>query len=195
MILVLPQNRSSMQRLLDDKRTAQPTYGDVGASIRGTFPPGFRHDRYERVLGQGRDVFQYAKDGLQHWQAHNVPGVKVFPRNGEIVPGATVIVTLGMVVALAAPCRIIEVVDEPRRWGFAYGTLPGHPEQGEEAFVLAWADDDMVHFEVHAFSRPADHLVRLAGPIGRQVQRTGTTGYLSSLQRYVIRKFPSQGYP
>jgi uncharacterized protein (UPF0548 family) len=30
------------------------------------------------------------------------------------------------------PCRVVYVVDEPRRAGFAYGTLPGHPEIGGE---------------------------------------------------------------
>jgi len=109
------------------------------------------------------------KKGCRNWQAHSGPGLHVLPRQTEIQRGATVIVTLGLIVALAAPCRIVEVVDEPRRWGFAYGTLPGHREQGEEAFVLKWADDDTVHFEVSAFSRPADRLVRLAGPIGRRI--------------------------
>ena len=39
--------------------------------------------------------------------------------------GSEVIVHLGPV---RAPCRVVYVVDEPDRRGFAYGTLPGHPE-------------------------------------------------------------------
>lgn len=190
-ILAFPQNSASIQRLVDKKRSSQPTYADVGSSLQGTSPPGFHHDHYEKVLGQGVEVFEYAREGLRTWQAHNVPGVRVLPRHIEIRPGATVIVTLGLLIAVAAPCRIVEVVDEPRRWGFAYGTLPGHPEQGEEAFILTWADDDTVHFEVEAFSRPADRLARLAGPIARRIQRSGTTGYLTALQKFVNRHFPS----
>ena len=51
--------------------------------------------------------------------------------------------------------------------GFAYGTLPGHPENGEEAFVVSMSPDQVVRFEIQAFSRPGGPLVRLVGPIGR----------------------------
>ena len=95
----------------------------------------------------------------------------------------------------AEPCRVVEVVDEPRRWGFAYGTLPSHPEQGEESFVVTWSDDDLVHSEIQAFSRPANHLVRLSGLIARWIQRLGTSSYFTAMQERVIRRYPSQGYP
>jgi uncharacterized protein (UPF0548 family) len=42
-----------------------------------------------------------------------------------------------------------------------------------------------VRFEVVAFSRPGDPMVRLSGPLGRGIQRVGTKGYLRALQRYV----------
>ena len=62
----------------------------------------------------------------------------VFPDGQEIVTSATVVVILGTpIVALAMPCRIVSVIDGQTRWGFAYGTLPGHPEQGEEAFIVS----------------------------------------------------------
>lgn len=191
MILVTPGSVSSIQRIVENQSNSQPTYADVGASFQGTIPAGFHHDHYERVLGRGRETFEYAKVGLGNWQAHTGPGVHVLPQQTKIQQGAVVIVTLGWVVALAAPCQIVEVVDEPRRWAFAYGTLPGHPEQGEEAFVLRWAGDDTVRFEVQAFSRPADRLVRLAGPVGRRIQRKGTTGYLNALQKFVNLRFPT----
>jgi len=191
MILVAPESSTSIQRLVEKQINSQPTYADIGASLRGTTPAGFHRDRYLRTLGEGVETFEYAKEGLRNWQAHTGPGVQVLPRETEIQSGATVIVTLGWFVALAAPCRIVEVVDEPRRWGFAYGTLPGHPEQGEEAFVLTWAADDTVRLEIQAFSRPAGRLVRLAGPIARRLQRNGTNGYLTSLQKFVNRRFPS----
>jgi len=88
-------------------------------------------------------------------------------------------------VAIAAPCRIVGVVDEPHRWGFAYGTLPGHPEQGEEAFVVSIGADELVRFTITAFSRPGELLTRVAGPIGRAIQSTGTRGYLKALQGVV----------
>ena len=53
-----------------------------------------------------------------------------------------------------APCRIVWVVDEPDAFGFGYGTLQGHPEEGEESFVVRGGPGG-ARFEVTALSRPA----------------------------------------
>jgi uncharacterized protein (UPF0548 family) len=101
---------------------------------------GYRNDQYEIVLGSGQQVFLRAVNGLQTWQAHRLPGVEFIPKGTPIALGTTVIVTMGVpILALAAPCRIVGIVDEPTAWGFAYGTLPPHPEQGEEAFMVSIA--------------------------------------------------------
>ena len=177
MKFVNPSDATAMRRLLDALRNAQPTYDELGATLAGGRPNGFHHNRYASDLGHGHETFQRAVEGLRAWDAHRLPGVRVFPEGQEIQTGATVVVTIGMpFLALAAPCRIVGVIDEEARWGFAYGTLPGHPEQGEEAFVVSMAIDETVQFEVVAFSRPGDLLVRLSGPIGRGIQHAGTNG-------------------
>jgi hypothetical protein len=70
---------------------------------------------------------------------------------------------------VVCPCRVVHVVDEPRRRGFAYGTLPGHPEQGEESFTVTHEADDSVVFRVAAFSRPATLSAGQAG-VARRMQ-------------------------
>jgi uncharacterized protein (UPF0548 family) len=166
--------------------TAEPTYAGVGGTLTGQLRSGYHNDRYEIDLGQGLEKFTRAVNGLKTWQAHRLPGISVFPKDVPIRTGALVVVTLGArFLSLAAPCRVVGVIDEPRRWGFAYGTLPGHPEQGEEAFIVSLQEDETVRFVVIAFSRPADVIVRLSGPIGRGVQKIGTNGYLRALERYV----------
>jgi uncharacterized protein (UPF0548 family) len=184
-----PSNPAAMQQLVEALGTTEPTYADIGATLDGRQPAGFRHDRYESILGSGHEAFARAVRGLETWEAHRIPGVRVFPADRQVVTGATVVVTLGTArVALAAPCRIVRVIEQPDRWGFAYGTLPGHPEKGEEAFVVSVLPDARVRFEIVAFSRPADALVRLAGPIGRGLQRHSTNGYLHALKRFVDRE-------
>ncbi|PRC54052.1 DUF1990 domain-containing protein, partial [Mycobacterium sp. ITM-2017-0098] len=76
--------------------------------------------------------------------------------------GAEVLVHLGPVMA---PCRVVYVVDEPDRRGFAYGTPPGHAERGEELFLVRYdpATQD-VSSEVRAFSRHATWWSRLGSP-------------------------------
>ncbi len=80
-----------------------------------------------------------------------------------------------------APCRVVYVIDEPSLLGFAYGTLRGHPDTGEELFLVAWRDDDVVAFSVRAFSCPALWWSRLGGPATRRVQARVTERYLDAL--------------
>jgi uncharacterized protein (UPF0548 family) len=63
------------------------------------------------------------------------------------------------------------VIDEPRRFGFAYGTLPDHVESGEERFLLELADDGAVYYDIIAFSRPRHFLAKLAYPLVRRLQK------------------------
>jgi uncharacterized protein (UPF0548 family) len=178
-----------MTRLLESYRALGPTYPEVGATLAGQAPTGLRRARAEIRLGHGSDTFSLAVVGLRGWAAHGLAGVTVFPRNVAIRTGETVIVTVGTpFLALAAPCRIVGVVDAPGRWGFAYGTLPDHPEQGEESFVVTMSEDESVRFTITSLSRPGDPLVRMAGPLARSAQAFATKGYLRSLRRYVDRE-------
>jgi uncharacterized protein (UPF0548 family) len=186
MEVVRPGNTESIDRLLATSADSEPTYSEVGATLKNERPHGYRHDSYEAHLGKGRSAFLRASTGLQTWKSHQVAGIEVFPHGAAIATGATVVVTLGTPwLALAAPCRIVGVLDEPDRWGFAYGTLPGHPEQGEESFVVSIGGDEAVRFRITALSRPGERITRLAGPVGRAVQIAGTKGYLKALQRFV----------
>lgn len=186
MKLVRSADAAAIAQLIEALGRAEPTYEHTGAALTGELPTGFRHDHYTTVLGSGENTFQRAVEGLQTWQAHLLPFVRVVPSGAEIRSGATVIVLLGPSrLAIAAPCRIVAVVNEPSRWGFAYGSLPGHPEQGEEAFVVSITEDGTVLFDVTGFSRPTDFLLRLSGPLGRALQQRGSRGYLRALRRFV----------
>lgn len=72
---------------------------------------------------------------------------------------------------------------EPGRVGFAYGTLTGHPERGEERFEVALLEDGAVEARIRAFSRPGRWFTRLGGPAGRAAQRRITSRYLDALTR------------
>jgi uncharacterized protein (UPF0548 family) len=156
------------------------TYGPVGASLGAALPPGYRHDRRQVDVAS----FALAADGLRRWQAHAGAGVSVAPRDAP-TPGATVAVALPLgPVSAIAPCRVVAVVDSPDRYGFAYGSLPGHPEEGEESFVVERDSAGRVIFRVVAFSRPAGWLVRVGGPVSRLVQVRTTIAYLDGLRRW-----------
>jgi uncharacterized protein (UPF0548 family) len=160
--------RGHLHRLLSDYAAEPFSYDEVGAT-QGELPAGYRQTRRVRRLGAGKSVFDQASALLFGWEMHRRAGLTV-ASSGPVAPGRTVVLGLGAGVVVAAPCRVAYVVNEPRRQGFAYGTLPGHPEQGEESFVVVRDDADAVWLHITAFSRPGSPLVRVAGPVGRAIQ-------------------------
>jgi uncharacterized protein (UPF0548 family) len=76
----------------------------------------------------------------------------------------------------------VYVLDEPDHRGFAYGTLPGHAEIGEELFAVRYdAGDEAVYAEVIAFSRHGTWWSRLAGPVTALVQRVVSKRYVRAV--------------
>jgi len=77
-------------------------------------------------------------------------------------------------------CRIVYTLEEDgpiKRFGFAYGTLAGHAESGEERFTVEWnREDDSVWYEILAFSRPGQMLARLGYPLSRSLQKRFAEG-------------------
>jgi uncharacterized protein (UPF0548 family) len=162
-------------------RTAELTYGEVGSTAT-TLPSGYRHLRRTVRIGNGRAGFDTSADALFGWQVQLRAGLRVASSSRRAEPGTVVRLGWGAgPLRLVAPCRVVYAVDEPRRRGFAYGTLPGHPESGEESFVVERHDDESVTFTVTAFSRPATWLAKTAGPAGVAVQHWITRRYLRAL--------------
>lgn len=140
-------------------------------------PPGYHHVDRDEHIGTGAATFERAAAALSGWRMHEAAGLTVVEAGGSDV------ILRWRLLRLTIPCRVVYTVEEPGRRGFAYGTLPGHPERGEEAFVVAVTDTGEVRFRVRAFSRPASLLARAGGPVGRRVQRYVTDRYVGALRR------------
>ena len=165
----------------DRLRDAPLTY-DAAGRTAGVLPPGYRHVNRRAVIGSGDAVFSSATATLLTWQAHLRAGLRVSASSPAAEPGGVVLLGLGAgPICVRAPCRVIYVTDEPARRGFAYGTLPGHPESGEEAFMIQQDDDGTVTFTITAFSRPATALARFIGPAGRALQDHITARYFRAM--------------
>jgi uncharacterized protein (UPF0548 family) len=159
------------------------TYRERGWTAWSEPPAGYHASQRSTVLGAGVDLFERAATALMSWQMHRRAGVRVIATDRVAVVGARVMLFVGPgPLAVRAPCQVVYTVHEERRRGFAYGTLTGHPESGEEAFTVALGpDDDRVTFTIRAFSRPATVLARLGGPFTPLVQQFITTRYLAAL--------------
>lgn len=163
---------------LSDLAALPFSYAEVGATA-GPLPAGYHHVQQSAVIGRGRQRFEDAAEAVMRWGMLRGAGLRVEATTEVAAVGSEVIVRLGPV---RAPCRVVYVVDEAERHGFAYGTLPGHAESGEELFLVRYdLASDEVFAEVVAFSRHATWWSRAAGPITSLVQRVVTRRYLAAI--------------
>jgi uncharacterized protein (UPF0548 family) len=176
-------SKTRLLRLLDAARQQVPSYPEVGATAGPELPNGYRHDYYERRIGGPAD-FNRAAKGLSQWEAHRGAGASIIPPD-PVSKGATILVVMALgPLQMIAPCRIIDVSETEHEFRFTYGTLPGHPERGEESFSVERRSDG-TYFGIVAFSRPQELTTRLSGPIGRGIQKLVTGRYLTALADYV----------
>lgn len=162
-------------------RAAPFTYDEVGASALGR-QAGY--DWLERSATLVRRDWEGACRDLLTWRLHERAGLRVQASESPLRQDTVVLLHLGVgPLALPIPCRVVYVVDEPTRCGFAYGTLPGHAESGEERFVLERQEDGRITVTISAFSNPATRLASLGGPVTKRVQQVMTTRYLRALDR------------
>jgi uncharacterized protein (UPF0548 family) len=172
-------------RLLDaieltDLQSRPLTYAEVGATA--TSMPSDGYHRFTRRRTLGPTTLDQAADALMSWQLHLRAGVRVAASSLTVQPDTVVNLHVGFGPwSAAAPCRVVYIVNEQDRRGFAYGTLRGHPESGEELFVLHSDSTGTVQITISAFSRHASLLSRAAGPAARIVQHSVTTRYLRAL--------------
>ncbi|MGH3967861.1 MAG: DUF1990 family protein [Mycobacterium sp.] len=151
------------------------TYPEVGATA-GPPPPGYHHLGFATQIGMGQKRFDEAADAIMHWGMQRGAGLRVKASSDVVALGAVVLVGLGF---LRAPCRVVYVIDEPEVRGFAYGTLPGHPEAGEERFAVRHDPvTSAVFAEVSSFSRPVTWWAKAAGPITKVGQRVIAKRYI-----------------
>ena len=161
---------------------SQPlTYSPVGASLLPAVadepPDGYRGRSATARIGQGEARWKFASREVMLWGVKSRSGFRV-DATGPAGEGDDVIVRFG---AIREPVRVVAVIDEPRRRGFSYGTLPGHPIRGEETFVVERRQDDSVWLTVSSFSRSAPGLWGAAYPVLLLAQRVFLARYLRAL--------------
>ncbi|WP_329074352.1 DUF1990 domain-containing protein [Streptomyces niveus] len=155
------------------------TYDDVGITAKGgPVPPGFHKLQLHTPLGL--NTYDRAAEALFMWRMHRAtPFIRVPADTPRAAPGVQVLLRAG---PLTAPCEVVWTVNETHRTGFAYGTLTGHPECGEEAFVLERRPDNTTDFVITAISRSSAWYAAALGPCGRLLQRAVALRYAKNLK-------------
>src|SRR6516165_10414442 len=121
------------------------SYADVGCT-HAAVPAGYTVDNYRVQLGTGAATFARARQALCDWRMLQLGWVEPCWPQAPIQEGVLVGTQARLFGVWALNiCRVVYAVDEESRFGFAWGTLPGHAERGEERFLVEWrrADDSV----------------------------------------------------
>ncbi|WP_427016208.1 DUF1990 family protein [Pseudarthrobacter sp. P1] len=168
------------------------------------WPPGYRGVDIVLRVGTGPEDFRALAEGILGWEIQRRAGLTVRAEARARV-GGRVVSGFGVgLLRLPVPCEVVwteagggtdgtrvdagagpRAAGEPALAGFGYGTLPGHPARGEEAFVATLAADGAVHFRLLAFSRPAGLVFTLGAPVTRLTQQFVTKSYLAAAKSLV----------
>jgi uncharacterized protein (UPF0548 family) len=161
------------------------TYAEVGATRdRAAMPPGYRHRERSAVVGSGRSAFERGAAAVLDWRCQRALPLRLRTSGPASEVGAVAVLTAGLpTLGYDIPCRVAWSVTGGDEQGFAYGSLPGHPESGEEAFVVRIDDDGVVRFTTRVFSRLAAPLARLGGPASWGVQALALRAYVGAARR------------
>jgi uncharacterized protein (UPF0548 family) len=158
-------------KFIAGQRNLPFTYAEVGAT--NTTPPADYNVDHNRIqLGHGEETYKRAVEALKNWYQFDLGWVTIVPRGVAIETGATVAVKARAFGTWSLnACRVVYLIDERARFGFAYGTLPDHVERGEERFLVGLLKDGSVWYDILAFSRPQHPLVKLSSPLARRLQK------------------------
>lgn len=166
------------------------SYAEVGAS-KDKIPSGYPINHRRVQLGSGAETFARARKAIENWAMYQLDWTRLYPNNAPIAAGSAVCVVVnhGFCRSLN-PCRVIYVLEEDggeiQRYGFAFGTLPGHSEEGEERFTVELnRADDSVSFELLSFARPHHILARLGFPFVTLFQHKFAADSASAMQAFV----------
>ncbi|MGY1914517.1 DUF1990 family protein [Blastococcus sp. SYSU DS0973] len=167
-----------------DFRGAPLTYAEVGATGSPVLPAGYHSAEHSAVVGTGPAAFERAAAAVLDWRAQRGAGFRVRADGPAGAPGTVVVLTAGLPrFGYDLPCRVVWAGTEVDERGFAYGTLPGHPESGEERFTVRLTPEGDVVYRIRVFFRLASPAARIAGPLSLALQRLGTARYVSTIRR------------
>jgi uncharacterized protein (UPF0548 family) len=175
MFTLTEPSADDVKRFITTQSASPFSYAEAGAT-QASPPTSYTVDHNRIQLGSGAEVYERAVEALKQWRQFDLGWVTIVPHGVKLEKGATVAVKTrtGGLWSLSA-ARVVYMVDEEvplRRFGFAYGTLPDHVEQGEERFLIEWnTSDDSVWYDILAFSKPRHPLVRLGFPYARMLQK------------------------
>ncbi len=174
MFRLLHPSDTALDSIVESCAEREPNHPVLESVDLAAPPAGFQFDNSGTELGRGEDVWLAARAALDARAMYPLVWTSVHAASELLVPGAALVsVVRHFGFHSVLPGRVCEVFDDTgpvHRYGFAFLTLEGHPEQGRERFAVSWDQaTDVVRYDITSISRPIG-LARLATPIARSLQ-------------------------
>lgn len=189
-IILFNYNESAVRNFFDKQEKKSFSYKPLflTKNIKSKVK-GYDYDTLRVKLGTGRRVFEIAKQAIKYWKMFPEKWTRVHPIKPEIGIGETVAISakyLGMWWVNMA--RIVYVVEDLDTYGFAYGTLPGHVEKGEELFLVRMDEHEDVFYEIIAISKPNILLAKMSYSLLRGLQKKFRENSATEIFEYVKKR-------
>ncbi len=159
---------------------------------RATWPDhshhGYRRSEVTALIGRGEQAWERAARDVLQWAVKTRSGFTIDDAS-PVTPGAEHTITAKVAgITVREPVRVVSVVETDDRVGFSYRTLPGHPVDGEEAFVVHRGGDE-VHLTVRSLMAPGRNQPwRALHPFLRMAQVVARRRYLRALTAPSVRQ-------
>jgi uncharacterized protein (UPF0548 family) len=185
MFQISKPTRAEIDAFLSKAAADAFSYPEIEATL-GDPPGGYADSDHNRVLiGNGDADWGRAKQAVRDWKMFDLGWADICWPDTPIEKGRNVAMMashLGIYSLNAA--RIVYTLDEPDRFGFAYGTLTNHVECGEERFSVELdPETGDIHYDLYSFSRPRHFLARLGYPYARYLQKQ----FVADSKRAMVR--------
>jgi uncharacterized protein (UPF0548 family) len=174
-----------LDQLLRAAVAADLSYHHVGSTLTPEPPSGVP----ERLVTREVDgSLAAATAALRAWALHRGIRGAIHPAEAALAIGTTLLVVAPFgPFQMAVPDRIVGLVDDPERFGFAYGTLDGHAEAGEELFLAEQVAPGRLRLTLRIHARPGTTLARIGTPVVILLQRAAARRYLDAWSEAIRR--------
>jgi uncharacterized protein (UPF0548 family) len=168
--------------------TGELNYAGIGSTEHGPPPADVECLVSHAYVGHGLAAYRRAVQGMLTWQLQKRAGLRVRAESDVVVPGTRVVSGFGVgPFRINAPCEVVWVRrpvpgDGPQSAGFGYGTLPGHPVRGEEAFEISIDATGTVLIKITAFGVPSNWFYATGGSVTKRARGRITSRYIRSAQ-------------
>ncbi len=155
--------------------------------------PAHTLDEQVVTIGAGERDYERARNALSTWQQFDMDWVQIFPARTSIDVGTDVAVLVRHLGFWSLNgTRVLYHVggdDGRRSFGFAYGTLTNHAENGEELFEVSIdPENGDVTYRIRAVSWPQSPLARIGLPFARLLQARFRRDSAAAMRRAVAAR-------